>query len=64
MAMSAKDYVLIARAFNTALNAASRGRDRIIVGNAAQEIAIELKKDNPRFDVEKFWDAVYMGKGL
>lgn len=63
MAMSARDYKLIAGALHKAREAAAP-TDRIIVGNAAEEIAVALLNDNPRFDVEKFWDAVHMGKGL
>lgn len=61
--MTRKDYVMIARALHTARTNA-RLEDRAAIGDAAEEIAVALQKDNPRFDMEKYWRAVNLGQGI
>lgn len=61
--MTRKDYVLIARALHEARNEA-KPEEQAVVGNAAEKIAISLKADNARFDSQRFFDAVYTGKGI
>jgi hypothetical protein len=57
--MTRKDYVLIAKALKDARNEAPNGGSRFAVGNAAEKIALALQADNPRFDSQRFFDAIY-----
>lgn len=60
--MTRKDYVLLAEAIN-GVQQNWRGEDdlaRLVRGavyNVAERIALELAKDNPRFDYRKFMEA-------
>ena len=56
MAMSRKDYELIARVFADLNESESEG-DKVSLARVAKELTIELWKDNGRFDGDKFLKA-------
>jgi hypothetical protein len=61
--MTKKDYILIANVLHTSLTAATLGFGKTqsledIIVDIADYMAEELYEDNPRFDRDKFLDAV------
>jgi len=54
--MTRKDYELIARVFADLNESESEG-DKVSLARVARELAIELWKDNERFDGDKFLKA-------
>lgn len=62
--MSRKDYVLIARVMHAAYSAVELPvqRDALIV--TIDALALELQRDNPRFDIARFRRAALTGEGL
>lgn len=51
--MTRKDYQLIADVIKVERNA-SRGAAKLAVETVAASMAIALKRDNPRFDADRF----------
>lgn len=57
--MTKKDYKLIANAFAavTEIHAHSDQYTKHIIRQVAKELAVDLLRDNPRFDRDKFFEA-------
>lgn len=62
--MTKKDYELLAKALREASHLAGfNGNDAVkAVGTAVTTVAAALAKDNPKFDRQKFFNAVREGR--
>lgn len=59
--MTKKDYVLIATALHQSYISLDDDNDLSKEGmeNIVRHLSIHLANDNPRFSIDKFWEAVF-----
>lgn len=60
MSMTKKDYEAVARAMNiSACNYNSQHKEQAVIYEIADDLAKEFKRDNSRFNRDKFIEAVF-----
>lgn len=62
--MTKKDYILIAEVFHRSLGYHCFSLETAAIDQTAAFLAVELARDNPKFDRDRFMDAVRKGDKL